>query len=544
MYNDFINNACFMKSKKNFINIIFIFVSFLIYAYIFERNNQLYLLNPTDEFSFKYLIQSTKLNNFDYSSPLYIFIYKIIFVFDENFYKAAKILNLFFYFLGNIFILIIAKKIISINLAKIIFLISSISTFNIYSSSLMPEIFFYMYFYFFIYCYIFLKDSFLKYTISGANIFILFCIKGTGIFLLPAIIINESILYYKNRQKLRDFLKSIIFILFSFFIFFIILKFFITNSSNSFFGSKYQNIFKEISDFKEFVFVLNIFLKNYLGQIYYNFFIFGLPFILFFLKLFGKREKARGLEFFPFLIIVIISIFSSLNHAMYVFSFPNELDTHRLNTRYYDYILPLILISVYQFQNYNFSKNTKLKVTIYLITILLFFFAIFTQINNFRPTFVIFDSILLRGYVYNDIFFNIFITTNILIIISYLFFNFESVKVYIFGYVPLIIILSSIPITKEINTYSKPNIYDQVGNHIKNNKHLFGKNFTIVSDIFTGEDYRVLFNLEPKEIKKIKTIDIKNFISNNTNIFLIDNEKKYSEFAFSIFMDGRYVYIR
>ena len=117
-------------------------------------------------------------------------------------------------------------------------------------------------------------------------------------------------------------------------------------------------------------------------------------------------------------------------------------------------------------------------------------------------------------------------------------------KVYIFGYVPLIVILSSIPITKEINTYSKPNIYDQVGNHIKNNKDLFGENFTIVSDIFTGEDYRVLFNLEPKEIKKIKTIDIKNFISNNTNIFLIDNEKKYSEFAFSIFMDGRYVYIR
>jgi len=432
MYNDFINNAFFMKNKKKYINIIFIFISFFIYAYIFERNNQLYLLNPTDEFSFKYLIQSTKLNNFSYSSPLYIFIYKIIFVFDENFYKAAKILNLFFYLLGNIFILVIAKKLIGINFAKIIFLISSISTFNIYSSSLMPEIFFYMYFYFFIYCYIFLKNFFLKYTISGANIFILFCIKGTGVFLLPAIIINESILYYKNLHKLRDFAKSIILILFSFFIFFLILKIFITNSSNSFFGSKYQNIFKEISDYQEFEFVLNIFFKNYLGQIYYNFFIFGLPFILFFLKFFGKREKVGGLVFFPFLIIIVLSIFSSLNHAMYVFSYPNEIDTYRLNTRYYDFILPLILISVYQSQNFNFSKNKRLKLTIYLITILVFIQIIFTQISNFRPTFVIFDAILLRGYVYNDFFFNIFITTNILIIISYLFFFFKFFKIFFF----------------------------------------------------------------------------------------------------------------
>jgi hypothetical protein len=533
-----------MVSKKKFINIIFIFSGILIYAYIFYRNNQLYLLNPTDEFSFKFLIQSTKLNNFDFSSPLYILIYKVIFFFDGNFYKIAKILNLFFYFLGNLFIFAIAKKLVDTNFAKIIFIISSINTYNFYSSSLMPEILFYMYFYFFIYCYIFFKGTLIKYTTSGLNIFILFSIKGTGIFLLPAIIINEAILNYKNHSRLKNFAKNIIFILFSFFIFFYILKFFISSSNSSLFGSKYQNIFKEILQFNDLKFILILFLKNYLGQIYYNFFIFGLPFVLFFLKLFASQKNVNHIDLFPFLIIISLSIFSSLNHAMYVYNFPNQLDPHRLNTRYYDFILPLILISVYQFKNNNFTDNKKLRIVIYSIIILLFFSIILSQINDFRPTFVIFDSILLRGFVYNDYFFNIFIYGNILIIISYLFFNFKSVKLYVLAYIPIIIILSSIPITKEIKTYSKPNIYDQVGNQIKDNYHLFNKNITIVSDNFTGEDYRVLFNLEPKEVKKLKTEDLKNFISNNNNIFLIDNEKKYNKLGFSTFMDGRYIYIK
>ena len=44
-----------MKSKANLLNIIFFLTVILIYAYIFNRNNQLYLLNPPDEFSFKLL---------------------------------------------------------------------------------------------------------------------------------------------------------------------------------------------------------------------------------------------------------------------------------------------------------------------------------------------------------------------------------------------------------------------------------------------------------------------------------------------------------
>tara|TARA_Y100000389_G_C17466442_1_gene526094 strand:- start:103 stop:1704 length:1602 start_codon:yes stop_codon:yes gene_type:complete len=533
-----------MKSKDSLINIVFFLITFLIYAYIFGRNNQLYLINPPDEFSFKYLIQTTNINNFDFSSPLYAFIYKIIFLFDQNFYNVAKVLNLFFYFLANLAIYLIAKKIINRNFAKIIFLISSINTYNFYSSSLMPEIFFYMYFYFFIYCYIFFKNYSIKYSISGINIFILFCIKGTGIFLLPAIIISEAILSYKNNNKFKDFIKKVTLILVSFFTLFIILKLLMLGTSNTLFGSKYENIFKEISSFEEIIYIFSLFSKNYLGQIYYNFFVYGLPFTLFFFKLFSKENKFKKIDFFPFLIVISLSLFSSLNHALYVFSYPNELDVHRFNTRYYDFILPLILISVYEFKHKNYLKNKAIEISIYSIPIFLFFLVIFTQIENFRPTFVIFDSILFRGYVYNDIFFNVFVLINILIIISYFFLNFKSTHLYIIIYVPFIIILSSIPIIKEIHTYSNPNAYDLVGNIMKNNNHFKDNKITIVGNKFKGEDYRVFFNLNYKKIKRLEINELNDFLNNNNSILLIDNDEKFSELGFISFMDGRYLYIK
>ena len=84
-------------------NIIFIIVSLIIYAFYLYRNNDLYLLNPPDEYSFKILIQNTSLAKFDFASPLYVLFYKLIFLFEENFYNVAKIINLFFFLFGNIF---------------------------------------------------------------------------------------------------------------------------------------------------------------------------------------------------------------------------------------------------------------------------------------------------------------------------------------------------------------------------------------------------------------------------------------------------------
>ena len=533
-----------MKSKANLLNIIFFLTVILIYAYIFNRNNQLYLLNPPDEFSFKLLIQLTDIKNFSFSSPFFVLFYKIIFIFDENFYSIAKVINIILFFLGNFIIYIIARKLSNINYAKLIFLISSISTYNFYTTALMPEILFYTYFYFFVYCYLFIKNINIKYITSGINIFILFCIKGTGLFILPALIINEIFLFIKRKNKLYFLIKNVSIILIIFSILFFIFKFFFINSSDALFGSKYENVFKKISNFDELILIISIFLKNYLGHLYYFFFIFGLPFLLIFSRLFSRLKKCNLIEFFPLIIIICLSIFSSLNHAMYVFTYPNDLDVHRLNTRYYDFILPLILLSIISIKNDLFTENKTFKFLIFFISIILFFWIIITQIEDFRPTFVIFDGILFRGYVYNNIFFNIFVCINISLIIFYLLFKNKLINIYTFVYIPFIILLSSIPVSKEIKTYYKPNAYDLIGNQIQNKQKLKNKDLTVIGNNIVGEDYRVLFRLNPKEVINSSVSNINKLIQNNSNIFLINYKKNIKNKNYESFMNGRYIYIQ
>ena len=533
-----------MKSKENLLNIIFFLSIILIYAYIFNRNNQLYLLNPPDEFSFKLLIRSTDIKNFSFSSPFFVLFFKIILIFEENFYLIAKGINIILYFLGNLIIYIIARKLSDINYAKLIFLISSISTFNFYTAALMPEILFYTYFYFFVYCYLFIKNINIKYIVAGINIFILFCIKGTGLFILPALIINEVFLFIKRTNKFYDFIKNVSIVLIIFSTLFIIFKFFFINSSDAIFGSKYENVFKKITNYEEIVLIISLFTKNYLGHIYYFFFIFGIPFILIFLRLFGKLNKCNSIEFFPFIIIICLSIFSSLNHAMYVFTYPDDLDVHRLNTRYYDFILPLILISIISIKNDFFTENKIFKFLIYFISIILFFWIIITQIDDFRPTFIIFDAILLRGYVYNNIFFNIFICINISLIIFYLLFKNKLINIYTFIYIPFIILISSVPISKEIKTYYKPNAYDLIGNQLKDKQRLNNKDLTVIGYNMSGEDYRVLFNLNPKKVINTSINNFDKLIQNNKNIFLINYKKNIENKNYLSFMNGRYIYIQ
>ena len=171
------------------------------------------------------------------------------------------------------------------------------------------------------------------------------------------------------------------------------------------------------------------------------------------------------------------------------------------------------------------------------------FWIFFTQIDNFRPTFVIYDSILFRGYVYNDYFFNIFLIANFITIIYYIFSQSKKITYYVYFYLPFIVILSTIPIAKEINTYAKANEYDNLGKYLSQNNKILDKNTLILGEKILGEDYRIFFNLDFKEIKKMNVHDISNVIEKQKNIFLINHDLKLKYDNSTKFLGGKYLYI-
>jgi len=118
------------------------------------------------------------------------------------------------------------------------------------------------------------------------------------------------------------------------------------------------------------------------------------------------------------------------------------------------------------------------------------------------------------------------------------------INIYTFVYIPFIILISSIPISKEVKTYYKPNAYDLVGNQIQNNQRLKNKDLTVIGYNILGEDYRVLFNLNPKEVINSSFNNLNKLIQNNSNIFLINYKKNIKNMNYDSFMNGRYIYIK
>ena len=100
------------------------------------------------------------------------------------------------------------------------------------------------------------------------------------------------------------------------------------------------------------------------------------------------------------------------------------------------------------------------------------------------------------------------------------------------------------PISKEIKTYYKPNAYDVIGNQLKDKQRLNNKDLIVIGYNIIGEDYRVLFNLNPKKVINTSINNFDKLIKNNENIFLINYKKNIENENYLSFMNGRYIYIQ
>ena len=225
---------------------------------------------------------------------------------------------------------------------------------------------------------------------------------------------------------------------------------------------------------------------------------------------------------------------------MHVFTNP-EINFYRITTRYYDFILPLFLISSLLLRKHNFNLKIKSSYITIVFVLVIFFIIFFTQVGSFRPTSVIFDSILFRGYIYNIVFFNIFLIFYLIIFIISFYIPHKIKFLYLVIYYPTILLFSLSPIIKEINTYKKPNDFDLLAEQFKKDNKLLHSSPTIITDNLIGEDFRVLFYLKTPIIELVTKASIDNKILNNKNTLVISNNLKFNKQKYRYFLNGRYV---
>lgn len=452
----------FIKKFK----IISLFLTLLILILILIRNNSLFPSVMGDEFIHILNSKSSEFNNIKIYSPLYYFLYKSTFICEDQFINCARYLNLLFFLSATFIFFLLCKKFSNKQISYYIFLILLLSPFNIYSAYFMPE----MSYFFFVSL---LFYNLLSLDLSKKNIFVLgvlcgLCslVKPHAIFLLPGLI--AYFFFLQKANLLNISILSIGFLILKIFLYiFFSIKFSFFGEYYSSDGFNYLNI-----SLDQYIKIIKYMIINLFGIINFLLIVFAIPLILTFNNIyvyFKIKNTTFKLAFFTFItifsLIFIFSFFVSISANFHEHIHLHE-SPFRLNNRYYYFVLPLLLVvlahNLFDFKKIVFNQNVTICLSvIFSISIIIYSF-------NTYENFHLVDAPLYRGIIHNN-FFYVFIILFVLIMI--IFFNYKklaTIKIYTFLFLPILFIISSIPINKEILFYKNPSKSNLIGMELDN----------------------------------------------------------------------------
>ena len=225
------------------------------------------------------------------------------------------------------------------------------------------------------------------------------------------------------------------------------------------------------------------------------------------------------------------SLFSAFSTSYHIQNVAYE-TPFRLNIRYYFYIFPLLLIiCLNELTIINTQQiNTKLiKIFSAIIILIIIYFS-----KNFYPSYHLVDGPLYRALTYNNYFFYFSVVFSIMLVFLYNFKRTISLKIYLLIFLPIIFVISSLPINKEILFHKKPSRSDQIGEYLKEYFHSkIDENFLIIkidkNKDLPLDNFKLLMSFDKKNIA-ITDINNLSISDDNINKNLILNLSKSIKF--------------
>jgi phosphoglycerol transferase len=333
-----------------------VFLMVLLGAFIFlvARSWSMFPSVFPDEFVHSRASQLIPLSSAEIPSYLYYWVYSLTAYFDDEFLKAARVLNAAFFVLGCYLVYMTVRRVSSGRVAAIIGTAAVFSPINTYTTYFMPESMFYFVFWILVYVLLSQYDGTREnksYWIKvGVVLGVLSLVKPHALFIYPAILLYGI---FVNGLNISTFKKLAQFTLFA-----AIIKFGVGFSlagmdGLTFFGTMYTDHAKTVaSDPQLLIDGIRSVSINLLGNFFLVTSVLGLGFMLLLkvtkMEEYGEQEfRLRILAASLMLILVpMVSVFST-SVALYDL----HLD-HRLYLRYYNFAFPLFYIMVA-------ARNTK-----------------------------------------------------------------------------------------------------------------------------------------------------------------------------------------
>lgn len=552
-----------------------------LFVAILMRNSALYPSIFADEYYYSSASRLFPLSQAPIANYLYLLIYRSTNFCGDGFLSCARILNVAFYILACPFIYQTAKRVSSKSIARYVAVLAILGPINIYTANFMPESMYFLAFWIYVWYILGLNSSspLKSWFLVGIIVGLCMLIKPHGGFLIPPALLYLYFLFaQKSPFEIRKFLCVAFAIIFGALICKLVLGFLVAGVAGlSLLGPLYhattQDFFnataavKGVGNLTELaanktsltigndsnaeqwgsglLAVLNYWGTNICGHIIGLYLLFGVPLLVVF-RLLGPSqletksgEIQRNYAYFIFFTLLFLVLVSSLYSSLVALSSNGGI--LRMHMRYYNFTFPLLLMLL-PFASKESSKQPNfLGILLWVLACFTAGWGIWQMMAPYQPTAI--DMPELRGLMqYRWVFYAVS-GLGLCSLLIWPIFRQYSTKIFLWLVAPLLLIMGSIGVNRNIWESSKSNVYDRAGIVIKNilSKEEISK-LVVVGDN-PIELSRILFQLDQPNVTlqviKGDTVYDRNLIpSGAKSILLMDNHSMSNKIKNQIHFDG------
>lgn len=465
-----------MKTIKNFnikkTDLILTFAVISIFIMLVLRNAGLYTVVSSDESIYSKFSRLLPLEKSMVPSYIYLTVYRFTNICGDEFLGCAKILNAFFFVASAPFIYLTARRVCTTSVASIIVIFTMLGPINSYTSYFMPEALYFLSFWLLTWFILRLDSSskLIQWSLAGIMLGIAALIKPHAFLILPAFVAYILFLYRNSDGKwwLRAFNGIWVFVT-SIFITKLFIGYILAGRAGmSIFGDFYSSIASsQVSNTERYIKLLVLSATNINGHILAICLMFGLAVTIMLMStissVFSKKDvdNIQKISFYTFVILTNLVLVVGVFTAAVINTGPSETIT-RLHMRYYNFTLPLLFIVA--------ASHLSLKQAIHTIKLRaiaafpvggIILYAIYSHLTPYASNFV--DSPELRGFTGNVKVFYLLSGLSLLSLTLWVFAIHTGVKVFVYIFMPIAVIYSSLFVHAELRSRINADVYDRAG---------------------------------------------------------------------------------
>lgn len=514
------SNSIIKLDHLMWLSTIFVFI------FLMFRGGGIYPVVFADEWAYSSYSRLHNMQDAGVPSYLYLALYKITNICGDGFLECARVFNGAFIALTMPIIYFTARQLCSGWSALMVAILATIGPSSTYSIYFMPEA---MYFFgFWLLTWVALRQDlksplFFAFQL-GLILGLMSLVKIHALFLLPSMIFYILFRVWeidKNNWYKLGTVSALITVL-SFSATKLVVGFLYAGKAGiNVLGSLYSSHAQTVVLKNDFIELLINTAINLSGHVMALALMFGLPIAIILHSILQKNTEQNisktgffDLIVYTALILIPLLFITSYFAASVAGSGPYE-NIGRLHMRYYNFALPLFyLIAIAQLNVVRSFGRSLTIITLFvaLITLIGFWYLI----PKFLPSMV--DSPELRGFTSNVKFYWIFAFASLMTTIGWFYFPRKSAIVFVYFFMPSVILFGSWKVTEEVRARQITDEYDEAGQFARRYLGSSTSNLAVIAPNPAGL-LRTLFHIDNL---KTKIVQLEIGSSINTSILPSD----------------------